>query len=334
MLRSRIARLCAPKASTAWDLLGETFDVLQEASWPRDHAARMRYLPTGLESLDKRLMGGFRVGTLTELVGRAGSGKTQMAMQAIVVAASFGQGAIYIDTEQKLSLSRLQEIALQRYSNNGRQLQGREDSSGIGFSQFVSPASVLENLTVHTPARMEELNSVLGSLEEEISVRNQDSSSTREFPVRLLILDSIAAPARRDFAAGSAPQRAAAVMRCAQTLKRLADQFQLGVLIINQVDGGGSWGQTQTTDTRTVARMVATTAGGAPRAALGTAWHHCVTTRIQLEHESGDSATIPMNEHGSTIPKRRVSVVKSNTVGPGDPVAFIINNSGLANSLQ
>ena len=75
---------------------------------------KMRHVPTGLPVLDHALRGGLRVGTITELVGRAGTGKTQLAMQLCVMAARYSQGCIYIDTEKKLSLPRLREIAEQR----------------------------------------------------------------------------------------------------------------------------------------------------------------------------------------------------------------------------
>lgn len=270
--------------------------------WPQalERAAQMRFVQTGLQPLDLLLKGGLRVGTLTELVGAAGTGKTQLAMQTICFVGAYRQGAVYVDTEQKLSLERLQEICAQRANQEF----------------FAQPATVLQNLTVHKPASMDELKSVLGQLEEEIVVRNQQ----HEYPVRLLILDSIAAPARRDFTADSAPQRAAAVMHCAQTLKRLALEFSLAVLIINQV--GGSWNHNQSGEVPTNNSSSRDT-----RAALGTAWHHCVTTRIQLtQHQGGEPAG------RVTAPVRTASVVKSNAVGQGESIGFVINNTGLVAS--
>jgi RecA/RadA recombinase len=347
--RRRVSERCAPAPNTALALLRAT----QETVGAHDDLSRIRirYLPTGLLPLDDRLRGGIRVGTLTELVGKAGSGKTQFAMQTIVMAAAHRLGAIYIDTEQKLSLQRLREIAVERYpsnanasqqpeenlfsyNDNGRDASNREngvvDPSREELSQqrnYANPETVLQNLTVHTPSSMDQLRGVLGTLEEEIFLRNQDveKDSERHYPVRLVVLDSIAAPARRDFSAGSAPQRAASVMHCAQTLKRLADQFHLAILIINQV--GGSWNNTNTNTTMEPSSVAPT------RAALGTAWHHCVTTRIQLDcHDGG--ATEPEGVPGpsSSVPTRTAAVVKSNAVGKGEPIPFVVNNRGLAES--
>ena len=111
----RVCLHCAPRSCTAWGLLQATttndivngFRKLEDTvSAPVDRSAHiLRHLPTGLHGLDRRLRGGIRVGTLTELVGRAGTAKTQLAMQMCVLAASVhGLGSVYIDTEQKLNL--------------------------------------------------------------------------------------------------------------------------------------------------------------------------------------------------------------------------------------
>jgi RecA/RadA recombinase len=161
----------------------------------------------------------------------------------------------------------------------------------------------------------------LESAEAEIWNRNQqpqhDDNSTTScvslFPIRLLIVDSIAAPMKRDFGSDSAPQRAAAVFQCAQTLKRLADQLHLAVVVINQVGLADS--------TRSDPP-----GGVSVRAALGTSWHHCVSTRLLMEHEvdlhhnhtggGGGGGGVVVNHHGGHIetiqPARRLSIVKSN----------------------
>lgn len=60
-------------------------------------------------------------GTITEIVGGPGSGRTQCCMMLAVMATlpaaegGFGGKVIYIDTESTLSPSRLLEIATTRY---------------------------------------------------------------------------------------------------------------------------------------------------------------------------------------------------------------------------
>ena len=58
----------------------------------------MRHLPTGLPSLDKCLRGEIRVGAVTELVGPAGTGKTQLALQLSTMMLNYNQRSLYIDT--------------------------------------------------------------------------------------------------------------------------------------------------------------------------------------------------------------------------------------------
>ncbi|GAX22030.1 RAD51-like protein 1 [Fistulifera solaris] len=308
--RRRVAEACSPQPVTALHLL-------------QNVSPHTRVLSTGLFPLDTSLLGGIRVGTLTELVGSAGSGKTQLAMQMIVQAAAKRQGTIFIDTEQKLSLPRLQDIALEKFAA-GAALLLHNDSSvqpsvqDLTTDYYVDPKLVLQNLSVYSPASMDDLTSVLSSMEEEILKRNEEAEKNpdQKFPVRFVVLDSIAAPARRDFAPGSGPQRAAAVMYCSQKLKQIADHMHLAVLIINQV--GGSWNSDDKQSD------VAT------RAALGTTWHHCVTTRIQLETASNVPSTELTNGGLASNPLRWASVVKSNIVGHGSKIPFAIDKAGLA----
>jgi RAD51-like protein 1 len=328
---------CAPKPCNALSLLRSTEDISElDRNAALSRADRMRYLPTGISSLDRHLRGGVRVGTITELVGKAGVGKTQLAMQLCVMAARYGQGCVYIDTEKKLSLDRMREIASKRAStfnavppphSNGDSLEGafsyggdegstndfqlgggdeRQSSTQNGdFSsaqlQYQSPHNVFQNVTVHSPASTDELLAVMATIEDEIFLRNQEAvePTSIKFPVRLLVLDSIAAPARRDFGSGSAPQRAAIIFQCAQTLKRLADQLHLAIVVINQVGAVGSTHEDGDPGTN--------------RAALGTSWHHCLSTRILMEYQNSlTSAGAPVNRNGEV---RQATIVKSNLTG-------------------
>jgi RecA/RadA recombinase len=347
---------------------------------------QMRFLPTGHTYLDDILRGGIRLATVTEIVGKSGLGKTQLALQLCVMAAKFNQGAIYVDTERKLIPERLIEMSGQRVKLDSRRTkhhtsssfhhmkeQGRNgfnysvgthptpDSYHHQFSQgiqsnqthdtlydiigaYKSGDRVLSNLTIHKPSSTEELLTVLAGLEDEILKRNQiaiesarvfSGHSTRnpydnrnkvivqgKFPVRLLIVDSIAAPMRRDFGADFAPQRAATVFQCAQVLKRLADQLHLAVVVINQVgssnncDGGCSG--------------ISAINHLSFNAALGTSWHHCISTRLLIESTTKNIVEHQPSRRDEHIENftawglkkehqkqdiRRISAVKSNLTG-------------------
>jgi RecA/RadA recombinase len=382
---------------------------------PITFGSSMRDLPTCLPSLDRILRGGIRLGTITELVGKSGTGKTQLALQLCIAAAKFNQGAIYIDSEKKLSLPRLREMSErwrsyglqerrrqceQSQSNTigvggggvgtdhhlpGRQFANKAAANSFSYNQgsygnssyptpnsqqslysnnnyddnecndedamstFKSTELVLGNLTLHTPGSSSELLDVLDALEDEILQRNQTAGQAfpvstasavenintgnnvrGKYPVRLLIVDSIASPMRRDFGTDSAPQRASAIFQCAQKLKRLADQLHLAIVVINQV-------------------------GSDSRAALGTSWYHCVSTRLMLEtatttyddtkvgldHSNGNNGfgtnNVDLNNNlNSRQPMqpdyhrvtRKIAIVKSNRTGFGE-TGFEITTMGI-----
>lgn len=112
-----IANRVRPKSSTA-------LSVLQERQ------ARKSFIRTGVEELDLKLKGGLLIGSISEICGPPGMGKSQFCMSCIVqaidpVKETSGQimtenmnedagGAIYIDTELKFDPARLVQIAVAR----------------------------------------------------------------------------------------------------------------------------------------------------------------------------------------------------------------------------
>ncbi len=67
-------------------------------------------LPSGCQSLDLLLSGGFESGILTQLYGEAGTGKSNIVMQLAVQAVARGLRVIFIDTEG-FSAERFKQIA-------------------------------------------------------------------------------------------------------------------------------------------------------------------------------------------------------------------------------
>mmetsp|Transcript_50408 Transcript_50408/g.151830 ORF Transcript_50408/g.151830 Transcript_50408/m.151830 type:complete len:313 (-) Transcript_50408:2535-3473(-) len=295
----RILAICAPAPSSALSLLrgglGSSAMNSSGADVPSD-SIRTR-LPTGMLLLDKCLRGGFRVG-ITELIGRAGVGKSQLAMQLCVIAAKYEMGSIYIDTEKKMSIRRLREVANARAKAFDTSCAGVDSAESFQYQntatsnieemdemqdgRYKDPSVVLENIIIHSPGSTKEMLSVVCErLEEEILMRNDDASSqpktceVTKFPVGLIILDSIAAPARRDFGVETAPQRVAALFQTAQMLKRIADQLQIAVVVINQVGmiGENLLSHHMTNQCPAGSDFVSV------QAALGSSWHHCVSTR-------------------------------------------------------
>jgi len=83
----------------------------------------MKRLPSGCESLDKLLRGGIEYGTITQIYGEPGTGKTTLCLQLACRCAKEEKKTIYIDTES-ISIERLEQIG-------GKEL----DYSAILFSK-------------------------------------------------------------------------------------------------------------------------------------------------------------------------------------------------------
>jgi len=261
-------------------------------------------ISTGLPTLDGCLRGGIPIGSITEVVGRAGVGKTHLAQQLIVQAAMGRGGSIFIDAEKKLSLQRLRELALERSRRDATTNQ----NSITDFAQ-----QVLENVTIHSLLTTRELLDVLDNLEKEILLRNSEATNegtdhtasnnnnTRRLPVRLIVIDSIAAPIRRDFdmmggssatsssssssSSNTAANRASAIFQIAKRLKQLAHDYQLAVVVVNQVGSGHDNSISSHNNNINQRNNTLDINDGEFTASLGTAWQYCATTRIVLEHE-------------------------------------------------
>ena len=74
----------------------------------------MAFFSSGSKAIDSTLGGGFRAGSLTHIYGRSGSGKTQIAMQAVLEAARGGGRSLFIDTEGSFRPERLEEMSKER----------------------------------------------------------------------------------------------------------------------------------------------------------------------------------------------------------------------------
>ncbi len=273
----------------------------------------------------------------------AGVGKTQLAMQLCVVAARYGVGSIFIDTEKKLSLERMKDIAVNRENlakvGGRRMTQGRGHNTAQGDDYYKPLSVVLDNITVHKPSNTAALDLVVSRLDEEILLRNEQAGDQERntmgrlrFPVKLVVVDSIAATARRDFGGGrgngnshsgsDAPQRVKAMLRIAQMLKRIADQMHVAIVVINQIEK---------VDERSESVQVSPIT-----AALGTSWHHCVSTRVALEYgkesvtddHTKDFRLQFYSTHIEEQRTRTATIVKSHMVGRSK-ISFEVTKSGI-----
>ena len=124
-------------------------------------------ISTGVRSIDNILRGGIKVGSITEIYGRAGTGKSQFCFQMAVIAADLGK-VIYIDTERGFSPSRLRDISL-RFGKN--------------------PDEILSKILVFSPDSVNDLRA---------SIRSAKNLARRG-GVSLLIVDSLLSIFRSEY---------------------------------------------------------------------------------------------------------------------------------------
>lgn len=158
---------------------------------------------TGLKEIDVILHGGFRRGTLTEIYGESGSGKTQLAIQTCLH--NNPNSSIYICTEDVFPIKRFKEMmqALPNYN----------PSVDYGQNLFVEHITVVREL----------LN----------CVRVRLPALLTKIKCSLIVLDSVAAPFRVENT--NYVQRAEELRELAMCLLSIAQEFNLVVICINQV---------------------------------------------------------------------------------------------------
>jgi RAD51-like protein 1 len=128
-------------------------------------STNVAFVRSHLFALDRALGGGIPTGSISELVGPAGAGKTQMCLSLAVAAAApisaggLGGGVVFIDTEQKFSGVRLAEIARAKFPH----VYGAAapfDAAQLALQQLTGKVLVL------TPSTLSEILQRLNGLEE------------------------------------------------------------------------------------------------------------------------------------------------------------------------
>ena len=179
------------------------------------------YLPTGLQKLDSIMLGGLNMGTITEITGPPGVGKTQFCIGCCVEAIArshpfYGtnqrNSVIYIDTEHKFDCTRLAEVASHRYPG----LYGPEqDEEEIG--------ALLDHVKIMRPSTCKELYEMISTLQP-IVISDH---------VSLIVVDSMAALARRESL--NEHDKEQFVVNQASMLKMMAELCHCTVICTNQI---------------------------------------------------------------------------------------------------
>ncbi|CAI9721343.1 repair RAD51 homolog 2-like [Octopus vulgaris] len=246
-----VSLLCAPKACTAAQLLQKR--KLKTNTCP--------FFATSLPDLDKVLHGGIPIGSITELAGPAGCGKTQFCMMLSLLSTlptemcGMAGRVIYIDTESTFSASRLVEMARNKYPD------------------YFNDEDRLKNLTENV---LVDFHSTCDSLVNRFQELEMDIISQK---VKLLIVDSIASLVRKEFGGHleyNMAERTNFLTKTAAILKNISESFQIPVVVTNQI----------TTRLATTSKDFQTCNAGNAYAtvALGNTWSHSVNTRLIIEY--------------------------------------------------
>ncbi|KAM5273625.1 DNA repair protein RAD51 homolog 2 [Ctenodactylus gundi] len=287
-----VSKACAPQMQTAYGIRTQK---------SADHSGA--FLPTTLPTLDEALHGGVACGSLTEITGPPGCGKTQFCIMMSVLATlptSMGglEGAVvYIDTESAFSAERLIEIAESRfptYFNNEEKLL--VTSSKVHLYRELTCEEVLQRIE---------------SLEEEIISKG----------VKLVIIDSVASVIRKEFDTqlqGNMKERSKLLAREASLLKYVAEEFSIPVILTNQITTHLNRAHASQADLVSPADdsplSEGTSGSSCVVAALGNAWSHSVNTRLILQHLDSE--------------RRQILIAKS-PLAPFTSFVYTIKEEGL-----
>eukprot|EP00050_Salpingoeca_kvevrii_P013926 m.31727 g.31727 ORF g.31727 m.31727 type:complete len:356 (+) comp5396_c0_seq1:31-1098(+) len=235
-IRDKAAAVLAGRSRTAWDL------------WIARQKAASK-LPTTLPALDAALRGGLICGTITEVAGPCGCGKTQFCTMMSILAAlppelgGTGGAVLYIDTEGAFSAQRLLEMAQARFPDH--------------FADAARLKALAAAVHIQHEQTCDSLMAFLKRLEEAVA----------SLGVKLVILDSVASLVRKEFDGRSMRKRTELLTAEASILKHIAELFDIPVLVTNQVTtkyGGDMESEVLV--------------------ALGNTWAHSVNTRLVFEY--------------------------------------------------
>ncbi len=113
--RAQLTEISGIAEKTARLLIREARSQFDLGLKPGSHYAKLgetrQYLTTSSQAFDELLGGGFETGSITEIAGENGCGKTQISHQLAVNCVKNGRDVIWIDTEGTFRFTRITQIA-------------------------------------------------------------------------------------------------------------------------------------------------------------------------------------------------------------------------------
>lgn len=220
------------------------------------HRTKMRNvsrISTGARTLDTILYGGVETSAITQFYGDSSSGKTQLCHTICsIVSQDMQKGgikgkAIYLDTEGTYRPERIAQIARAR-----------------GFDSDIT----LENITsyeIYDTAQQELI------IENEVNMHLKENQKDNENNFKLLVIDSPITHFRSEYIGrAKLPERQQRLYRFMRNLAKLAQRFNIAVVVTNQIN--------------TTPDMLNT-----KKAVGGSVMNHAVTYNIHLQNRFGAS---------------------------------------------
>ncbi|TAJ44527.1 DNA repair and recombination protein RadA [Methanofollis fontis] len=182
----------------------------------------VKKLQTFVPEFDTLLGGGMETKSIIEVYGEFGSGKSQIAHQMAVNSqipeefGGLGGSCIYIDTENTFRPERIEQMV------DGLEVPGYEVPP---FTEFLERIHVAKGYTSdHQMLLVDSARDLCNELKES------------EYPVRLIIVDSLTAHFRAEYAGrGTLSVRQQKLNRHMYDLAKLAEEYNAVTLVTNQV---------------------------------------------------------------------------------------------------
>ncbi|XP_004434356.1 PREDICTED: DNA repair protein XRCC3 [Ceratotherium simum simum] len=270
----------------------------QKESFPAQH----QRLSLGCPVLDGLLRGGLPLDGITELAGRSSAGKTQLALQlclAVQLPRRHGgleAGAVYVCTEDVFPNKRLQQLIAQQPCL-------RTDIPG----EMVRKIRFGNQIFIEHAA---DVDTLLDCVSKKVPVLLSRGM------VRLVVIDSVAAPFRCEFDGPASAPRARCLQALGATLRQLSYTFQSPVLCVNQVteaveERGKVPGPPGHWDERT-------------SPALGITWSNQLLMRLMVDRHRPEEAVLTPPGH----PARTLRVVFAPHLPPSS-CSYTVNAEGV-----
>lgn len=180
---------------------------------------QMQFVQTLDPNIDEWLGGGFPTGYISEIVGESSTGKTQFVLSLLLSAQlppprGLGRSVLYLDTEGYLNTTRLKQM-----------LQAHPVYQDLPYKDRPSLDRIL-TMSTHDMEVQEHIT------------QYQIPESVRRYDVGLVVIDSVAANFRAEFSGVSGKTlatRSAALIRLGNTLRKIANDHNVAVVVTNQV---------------------------------------------------------------------------------------------------